>query len=208
MLFDEKDIQDSDFWYLVHCQPGRETHAASSLRRLLNLSVFLPENQIRLRGEIRGIPFFPGYLFALADLQKVPLSAINTCPGVLRLVGFGGHPQPVPASVVEAIAQQLDRLHEGGEPPYHPFCPGDAVRMKSGLLQELHMVFVGSAGPGHRVHILLEFMGRLTKTRVDVDALERSPASLSLEYCKPHIRYTRGKGRKIHCLPEKYEKKA
>lgn len=236
MLFDGGSIQDHDSWYLVHCQPGRETYAARSLRRLLNLSVFLPENHVRLRGEIRSMPFFPGYLFALADLQKVSLSAINTCPGVLRLVGFGGCPQPVPSPVVETIARQLDRLREGGMPPYYPFCPGDTVRMKSGPLQDLQMVFVGSAGPGHRVHILLELMGRLTKTQVDVGALERSPVSVSLESnkpfvadglncsspihrgcapaelavgnSKPHVRYTRGKGRKIHRSQEQYKEKA
>ncbi|HZO73980.1 MAG TPA: transcription termination/antitermination NusG family protein [Ktedonobacteraceae bacterium] len=190
-------------WYLVHCQPRKEAYAARSLRQLLHLRVFLPQSQVRLRGEIRQTPFFPGYLFVLADLREVPLSSINVCPGVLRLVGFEGHPQPIPYAVIETIAHQLERLNEGGAPPYHPFNPGDAVRMKSGSLQELNMVFVGSVGPNRRVHVLLEFMGRLTEAQVDVDALEKDPekvlaAALPLEWSKKRVRYTRGKGRRIH----------
>jgi len=83
-------------WYLVHCKPRKELYAANALRTLLQLSIFLPENQIRSRGGVRQVPFFPGYIFAQVDLQKVARSHINASPGVIRLVEFGGEPQPVP----------------------------------------------------------------------------------------------------------------
>src|SRR5579859_3874209 len=96
MWSDRETASENTLWYLVHCQPRKETYAASSLKHLLNILVFLPESQIRSRGIVKYSPFFPGYIFINADLQKMPKSRINTCPGVLRLVEFGGDPQSVP----------------------------------------------------------------------------------------------------------------
>src|SRR5438094_701000 len=74
--------------------------------------------------------FFPGYLFIQTNLQKVSLSRINTCHGVLHLVAFGKEQQPVR--------------------------PGDLVRIKyEGPLQDLEMVFVGSSAPDRRFSVLL-----------------------------------------------------
>lgn len=183
-------------WYLIHCQPKKETYAARSLRQLLNLDIFFPESRIRLRGEIRPMPFFPGYLFALADLRRVPASSINTCPGVLRLVEFGGYPQALPPSIIEAIARQLDQFNQGIWSPSQHFMPGESVRVKGGPLQNLKMVFVGSTSPSTRVRVLLEFLGRFKEVQVEAETLEKVPETL--EWRKLPGRFTRGKGRKIH----------
>jgi transcriptional antiterminator RfaH len=163
----------SDPWYVVHCKPRKESYAASVLKNHLGLFIFLPESRIRVRGELRQVPFFPGYLFAQANLQKVPPSHINSCPGVLRLVGFGGDPQPVPLLVIETISEEISRLNTMGSAPYHGFSPGDSVRVKQGPLQDLEMVFVGPTSPSKRVRVLLNFLGRLKEVYVHADALEK-----------------------------------
>ncbi len=200
VLLNEATGYTGNSWYLVHCQPRKEAYAAKSLRHLLELHVFLPESQIRWRGEVRRTPFFPGYLFTLVNQQAVPASAINACPGVLRLVEFGGYLQSIPHSVIEAIQQQLEQLNRGDLFPYHHFNPGDAVRMKCGPLQDLNMVFVGPTTPSKRVQVLLEFLGRLKEVQVDVEMLEKAPGttlSASPKSEPLRVRYTRGKGRKI-----------
>jgi transcriptional antiterminator RfaH len=186
-------------WYLVHCQPGKELYAARSLDRRLKLQIFLPERELHLRDQTRKIPFFPGYIFIFTNLQCISLSSINTCPGVLRLVDFGEGPQPVPHSVVEFIAQQLAQLN-GNTLSNHHFHLGDIVQMKGSALQDLKLVFAGSAAPSQRVYVLLEFLGRLKKVQIDVERLEKVPGHipLPLEFSTQRIRYTRGKGRKIY----------
>ena len=203
MRCDEEYICANGSWYLVHCLPRRETYAATSLRHQLKLQVFFPEERVRLRNEVHFNPLFPGYLFVLANLEQTALSAINTCPGVLRLVSFGGQPQSVPYAVIETITQQLERVNRGESLAHHPFTPGDAVHVKSGPLRDLNMIFVGPASPEKRVHVLLEFMGRLKDVQIDAKMLEKVPEHpphppVPLGWSKARVRYTRGKGRKLY----------
>ena len=174
MWSDTETPCDNTLWYLVHCQSRKEAYAANALRNILQLLVFLPESQVRLRGVTKYSPFFPGYLFINADLQQIPKSRINTCPGVLRLVEFGGDPQSVPQHVIDTISQQLSRLNGQQMQPVHHFRPGDVVQVKYGPLQDLEMIFVSSMTPGGRVLVLLELLGRLKKVQVDVDMLEKA----------------------------------
>lgn len=178
-------------WYLVHCNPRKELYAANVLKSQFGLSVFFPQYTVRSRGEVRQLPFFPGYIFIQANLQKTSLSQINASPGVRRLVSFDTEPQPVPHYVVAEIAERLDHL-EGLA--YQAFRPGDVVRLKNNSsLQDLDMVFIGHADANQRVCVLLKFLGRLKKVYVDADMLERKPANP----LQKRTRYTRGKGRKI-----------
>jgi transcription antitermination factor NusG len=108
------------------------------------------------------------------DLHTVPRSRVNTCPGVLRLVEFGGEPQTVPEYVIATIFQQLNERNGLPVRPVHPFNPGDIVQIKQGPLQALEMIFIGSSTPGGRVQVLLELLGRLKEVQVDVELLERS----------------------------------
>ena len=172
----------SDPWYVIHCKLRREAFAASTLRNHLGLSIFLPESTTHLRGEIRRAPFFPGYIFAQVDLQQVALSSINSSPGVLRLVEFGGCPQPIPSAVIETIFREMNRLNTGDHLPHHGFCPGDPVRVKNGPLQDLEMVFVGPTTPSKRVHVLLHLLGRLKEIQVDAETLEKMPGCANFQW--------------------------
>src|SRR5437660_5984607 len=162
MRIETESICGNELWYLIHSQSRKESYAANALRHLLQLPVFLPENQIRgSHGGRKLVPFFPGYVFIYVDLQKIPKSRINTCPGVLRMVEFGDSPQSVPQYVIDTISQQLSRVN--GLPPSrtHTFHLGEIVQVKYGPLQDLEMIFVGQTTPNGRVHVLLELLGRL-----------------------------------------------
>lgn len=192
-------VPDEESWYLIHCKPRRESYAADYLRSVLQLSVFLPESSVRSQREIRRVPFFPGYIFLHVNLHEVALSQINTCPGVRRLVEFGGSPNPVPQYIIEAIQGQLAYLNGLIPQPSHGLRPGDHVRVKQGPLQDLNMIFIGPTTPSKRVHVLLEMLGRLKETQVDVALLEKiSELPSSPPPLRPKgERYTRGKGRRI-----------
>jgi transcription antitermination factor NusG len=118
---------------------------------------------------------------------------------VLRLVDFGGGPQPVPPYVIETISKQLDRLNGANVQHYHNISPGDSVRVKHGPLQDLEMVFIGPSTLSKRVYVLLEILGRLQEVQVDADVLEKAAgnSNVLLDLHTRRVKYTRGKGRKI-----------
>ena len=165
--------KSSEFWYLVHCKPRREAFAANALRSLLKLFVFLPESLVKANGKVKAAPFFPGYIFIKGDLQKVPVSQINACPGVLRLVAFGNDPQPVSPHIIETLSERLaasrQQFHAQSD-----FRPGDRVQVKHGPMQDLEMIFVESLTPNKRVCVLLNILGRMKKVQLEADMLEKA----------------------------------
>jgi transcriptional antiterminator RfaH len=176
VIFDTNDDLSSktEAWYLVHCQSQREFYAASVLRTCLGLHVFLPAYDKRQRGKLQRVPFFPGYIFIRMNMYETSPSQINTSPGVVRLVDFGGGPSPVPSQVIESIASRL--VDFDAHRSKTGFQPGEAVRVKQkGPLQNLEMVFVGPMTPARRVCVLLNFLGQLKEVTVDVDLLEKAP---------------------------------
>lgn len=180
-------------WYVVHTKPRRELLAAGLLADDLGVVAYLPEVFQVARGRRRKEPLFPGYVFIQADLSATPLSRINATPGVHRVVTTGGRPQPLPAGEVEALRQRVDALNAAGGMPAHSLRPGDEVALRAGPLQGLRAVFIGPMRPAQRVRVLLEFLGSLSETEVDVADLE--PISGGATHRRP--RRTRGKGRKI-----------
>ncbi len=181
-------------WYVIHCQPRKDRYAAMVLQTQCRLTIYLPEVIDNHQGSIHYVPLFPCYLFAKIDLQLLPLSKINTTPGVVRLVMFGEHPQSVPDNTIRMLQQQVQRLNEQGGLPQATFQPGDRVQFKTGPLNGLEAIFMRPTTPGERALILLEFMGRLNEIEVEQRMLT---ASIS-ESASRQPRRTRGKGRKIN----------
>lgn len=183
-------------WYVVHCKPMREWQAAGLLEHLLRLTAYVPEVRSRVGREFRYTPFFPGYLFVLADLQQVNLSNINAIPGVLRLVSFGDMPMPIPEPLIGVLRQKLDSLNAAGGLPAHNFEPGDIARLRYGPLEGLEAVFLGSLKASYRVQVLIDFLGSQRKMDVDVNMLDRPSSTPAFK----RKRRTRGKGRPVNRL--------
>jgi transcriptional antiterminator RfaH len=186
-------------WYVVQCKPHKERYAVRALRALLGLTVFVPEMKIRSRGEVKYVPLFPGYFFVQVDLRKVARSRINSSPGVLRLIEFGGVPQVVPPFVMEVIFEEVNRYNNSSPLPSHELQPGDLVRVKDGPLQELKMIFVGGQTANQRVRVLFEFLGRMKEVQIEAELLEKITTA-QIPPAPARKRYTRGKGRRVNHL--------
>jgi len=186
-------MTDLEAWYAVQCRPYREWQAAAGLESYLYLTVYLPEISSRFRQQGRRVPLFPGYLFARANLQVVRLSGINSTPGVIRLVSFGGMPQPLPDAAIESIRELVDSFNTRRGPSEHSFRLGEAVRFRSGPLQGLEAIFAGPMKPSERVRVLIEFLGQCRQAEVDPKLLEHVVAAPIAK----RERRTRGNGRKI-----------
>jgi transcriptional antiterminator RfaH len=185
---------DSGLWYLLRSRPKMECFAATLLKERFGLNVFLPQGRVASHSqELRYVPFFPGYLFVQIDLERVPLSYISTCPGVLNLITFDGMLESIPHPVIEMIQSKVNDFNREERFLNCSFHPGDTVRFKEGALQELDMVLLGFNTPDNRARALITILGRMKEISVDLHLLEGAPNSLS----QKRVRYTRGKGRKI-----------
>ncbi|HAJ34481.1 MAG TPA: hypothetical protein DCL15_02135 [Chloroflexi bacterium] len=180
--------------YVVQVKTGREVLAATMLEQHLELQVYLPQVRQRRRGRAALAPLFPGYLFVTSEPAHFVSSAVDAQPGVVRVVTVDATPCVVADAVVTALQARVAAVNAAGGLPTHSFKPGDAVRLRAGPLAGLEAVFVGPTTPSERVEILLEFLGRTQRVRMEVSMLEEAiPAQRDLH----PPRRTRGHGRQI-----------
>ena len=161
-------------WYVIQAKPRREKQVSNVLERQ-GVQVYLPLVRVR-RVNPRAspvTPFFPGYLFARADLDRVGVSALNWVPGSVRLLGFDGEPAVVPDVVVEHIRQRVSYMERKYDPGSGPFQPGDPLRIVSGPFRDLEAVFDRALSPNGRMVVLVKFLGRIVRGEVDLSVLEK-----------------------------------
>ena len=172
-VFPSSDLAEAP-WYLVQCRPNQNHIAARNLQRQ-GIELFQPLQRstrrwrTRLREHIR--PLFTGYLFVTFDPARPEWRAINTTPGVLRLVRFGaGWPQRVPSALVTGLMLRCDET--GVLRPPEDLRPGDPVKIVSGPFADF-VATVESLAPDQRVTVLLELMGRATRIAVPTEMVAR-----------------------------------
>lgn len=156
-----RELSPGERWFAVQCQTHREAIAATQLRAQ-GFYVFLPLRPKTWRHahrlEIRHVPFFPGYLFLVLDLDTDHWRSVNGTIGVKQLVMMGGasRPQPVPPGIVEAL---LGEACEGGFlRPGGPLLIGQEVRILAGPFGDRIGELIGHDEAG-RVRVLIELLG-------------------------------------------------
>ena len=128
-------------WYAAYTSANHEKRVAQQAERR-SLECFLPlyesvrcwkDRRVRL-----DLPLFPGYVFVRLNLRdRLKLLEI---PGVARLVGFDGHPVPVPNEDIEIIRACLAGRHP--MQPHRYMQRGQRVRVLSGPLAGLTGIVV------------------------------------------------------------------
>ena len=90
-------------WYAPHTRPHKERQVATYLNNSA-IEVYLPiETLARLEKPRQSRPFFLGYLFAGADLERVGLWSLRYAPGVRGVVMFEGIPSRVDEGIICAL---------------------------------------------------------------------------------------------------------
>ncbi len=121
-------------WYAVHTYPRHEKRVTEHFEQRC-VESFLPLYPAVHRWKDRrmklDLPLFPGYVFVRVAL-KDRLRVVQV-PSVLRFVGFGDRPAPIPESDFANLRNGL----VGGVAvePYPYLKVGQRVRIKSGPLQ-------------------------------------------------------------------------
>jgi transcriptional antiterminator RfaH len=156
-------------WYAVHCTSRRENYAALHLTRQ-NFDVLLPvrlatRRHARRLETVRG-PFFPGYLFVAFDPARTCWRAINGTRGVVRLVGCGDAPTPVPMRVMTALKSECDT--DGLLSRRPDYAEGQPLRVVAGAFAAIVGTF-DRLDEGGRVRLLLEMMGGARTARLPAE---------------------------------------
>jgi transcription antitermination factor NusG len=164
-------------WYALQVKPNREATVATILK-YKDYEEFVPQYQaVKGSGEARKVSqrnLFPGYVFCRFSPNTRGSTgnggAVVTTSGVVRIVGVGGAPSPIPDEEIESIKRALVT-----DLPAEP-CPflsaGKEVTISDGPLR-------GIRG------LLLEVDGR-DKLVVSVQILQRSVAvTIPRDWIKP-----------------------
>jgi transcription antitermination factor NusG len=120
-------------------------------------------------------PLFPGYLFVCMDrITADPASwdRVRWAPGVRRILGAEGIPEPVPEEIIEVIAARVKDL--GFVRPELRFAGNDRVRFMTGSMAGLEAVFDRPLSRSGRVRVLMQLLGQ--QRGIEVDELDLEPA--------------------------------
>jgi transcriptional antiterminator RfaH len=158
---------EMEYWYALYTKPRKE-YQVRALLESQGIEAYLPtiRRQVRRRDRPETKVYFPCYLFARLDFDVTPRSSIAWMPGVRRIVSTGEQPTIVAEEIVDLVRH---RLHGAMEVGYGDLKHGDKVRITSGPLKDLDAVFDQPLPAAQRVRILLEVMGRMRMTPVDLD---------------------------------------
>jgi transcription elongation factor/antiterminator RfaH len=161
-------------WYALHSKPRKEVQVKRYLKAN-GIEVFHPTvrvNPVNPRSS-RVRSLFPRYLFVYADLDEIGISALQWVPGAVGLVQFDGQPASVPDHYLRELRQRIAQVDEAGGLHLDGLKPGDPVRITSGPFAGYEAIFDMRLSGSERIQVLLQWLGRTVKTRVDKDAVER-----------------------------------
>jgi transcription antitermination factor NusG len=163
-------------WLAVQVRCGREELSASHLRTR-GYDVFLPSYKQHRRWSDRvkviSRALFEGYVFCRADARVSGL--IITAPGVIRIVGDGRAPLPVPLHEIEAI-QRIVETQLAVE-PWQTLRAGQRVRVEQGPLRGIEGVVL-MLRSRHRLVVSIEMLQRAVAVEIEPEWVSLPSAAL------------------------------
>ena len=99
----------------------------------------------------------------MVNPELSPWRAINSTIGVSRLLSIEGKPKPLPIQLISSLMLRCDK--EGKILPLRTLTLGDRVELKTGPFANF-IATVDTIDPERRIWVLMDFMGRRTRTQV------------------------------------------
>jgi transcription elongation factor/antiterminator RfaH len=160
-------------WYALYTRSRQEERAAHYLASR-DYNVFVPHVEVvrtRRSKRIRVLrPMFPGYIFVETDLlQRDSRLEIVRSPYVVRILGYGEEPAPVPREQVES----LQIIVNSGLPvnPYPYLQIGQRVRVTTGAMRDVVGILVEKRNARTLV-ISVDMMSRSVEVLAEVGMVE------------------------------------
>src|SRR5690606_21249936 len=164
-------------WYTLHTHPHKESQVVQYLQSN-NIVTFYPTLKVKpvnpRSSRVRG--FFPRYLFVQADLDEVGLNGLQWIPGAVGLVSFGGEPAVVPDAFIHELKRRIDRIEQSGGLHLDGLKQGDQVKIVRGPFANYEAIFDAHLPAEARVLVLLHWLGREVKVKVNANAVEKRHA--------------------------------
>jgi len=154
-------------WYAIQVRPRYERLVAELLSDKIS-DKFLPVQESRRRWSDRWKrlerPLFPGYVFGRFQLTEK--HTVMTTSGVVRIVGIGLAPVPVPDDEIAALQQLVEqripvRAHEF-------VSAGEKICLRSGPFAGLTGIIVRSSGDS-RLVVSVNLLRRSVAVEVERD---------------------------------------
>jgi transcriptional antiterminator NusG len=163
-------MEDEPRWYAVHTRSHHERTAKKELEAQ-SFEVYLPEYRTMSRRrdrrkEIRR-PLFPGYVFVRTPLSGGRRIAVLQTRGVVRIIGTGYRPVPVPDHELESVRILLSNSDDAGPCPVAQ--KGQLVQVMEGPLRGV--VGVVEAAKKRKIIVSVELVGRAVSATLDTDSV-------------------------------------
>lgn len=178
----------SNSWYALHVKPHKERavydlllsqdgvrdiHQPGNGDRTV---IFFPAVRVKpvnpRSAKVR--PYFPGYMFIHANLERVGVNAFSWIPGTRGLVSFGEDPAEVPENLIDELKRRMVRIEEAGGMVFDSLQRGDRVRIISGPLTGYEAIFDMRLPGQQRVQVLLAFLSsHPQRLKLDAGAIEK-----------------------------------
>lgn len=163
-------------WVALRVRPRWE-HITSLNLRGKGIEIFLPvyssHRQWTDRLKAVKVPLFPGYLFCRLDLSNRAVQVVTT-PGVIGFVSFGGGPEPIDESELNAVRIMLAAGRD--IQTCQAFQPGCKVRVKQGALTGVEGVLV-EIRKKNRLVVAVTVLNRGVSVEIDRECVESLKAS-------------------------------
>ena len=161
-------------WLLAQVKPNSGPLAERNLNRQ-GFETFLPMERKtrRYKGQLKPvrIPYFPGYIFVRLESTSADWTAIRSTYGVSRLVAFGLQPAIVPPEIMNELLKCCGP--DGFIENYVELEEGDKVQITHGPLTDF-FAKIEKLAPDERAWLLIDIMGKETRTLLKVTDLERT----------------------------------
>jgi transcriptional antiterminator RfaH len=151
-------------WYAVLTKPQKEEYAELNLRRR-GVETFYPRLSLpKSATRKKVVSLFPNYLFARFEVFSNAWMSVMWCPGVNRVVSFGGSPAVIDEPIIGFLMKQGGS--QGVIPGRCNVRIGQEIRIDGGPFDGLIGLIQEPPSAKGRIKILLTLVNR--PIRVDV----------------------------------------
>jgi transcriptional antiterminator RfaH len=162
-------------WYALRSKPNKELTLWRELCAR-EMECFYPQLRVRpVNPRSRSVrPYFPGYLFLHADIERIGVSTFQWMPFSLGLVSFDGKPASVPDSLIHAIRRRVDEINAAGGEQLEGLKRGDAVLVQGGPFNGYKAIFDARLPGSERVRVFLKLLEvRQMKLELPANQIQR-----------------------------------
>jgi transcriptional antiterminator RfaH len=162
-------------WYALRSKPNKELTLWRELCAR-GLECFYPQLRVRpVNPRSRNVrPYFPGYLFLHADIERIGVSTFQWMPFSVGLVSFGGEPASVPDNLINAIRKRVDEINAAGGEQLEGLKRGEVVVIQDGPFDGYEAIFDARLPGSDRVRVFLKLLEvRQMKLELPANQIQR-----------------------------------